>query len=347
MFNPLRSLLDKNKKGSAAKKPCCCAKCFFYDDMGSLAKQLFEDDFPTSNSLTTSVHHTVRGIRFGVESDVECLPDGSISASLKPEIIPVSFLNASGLVKGMNKAKIGSLSVGFSEIPKLPGLQGEVSFSSTMDRFHVKTQYRHPYFSVTSDNTVKQNQDLAFNLSAVGRPKAIGVAAGIIAKVEAKKSDSKGSLLKRYNFGLNGLEGRVCFARGPWNMFLECTNFGRDYSFAVMRKVIVPYLTNEMLVAARLNAHAMIPDMTGAESAKDKCVAVRNAIRPVATFAARTNVTRTAAVKVKVSTNGTVGISLSERLSEWAHAVFAINVDGKNLSAVGQNTLNFALTIAN
>jgi len=344
-MNSFMNLFNR-KKANAAKKPCCVDRCGFYDEIDMMPRSLFDDDFPTSNTLITSVGRNIRGVRAGIETNIECKPDGSISGSLKPEVVSTRFFNVSATVKGMNNQKTASFLASFTDIPKLPGLKGKVGLSTGTERCQVMTQYNHPFFSVVSDNTFKQNRDFAFVLNAAGRYKT-GFIGGISAKMDARYDKTKESLLKKYSFGFGALDGRASYAQGPWNMFLQCSNFGRDYSFIVMRKVFVSYWTNEMLVAARLNAHAMIPDMSDAKTFKEKLAAVNDAIRPVATFAARTKVSPSSSLKVKINTKGAIGISFSEQLSKWAQAVFALHLNGKNLSAAGQNTLNFTLTISN
>jgi len=333
-------------KAGAQKSGCVC-RCKVYGEMDCVTRSLFDEDFPTSNSLVTSVGHPVRGLRQTVNCDIECKADGSVVASVKPELNPVRFFRLSGMLQGLNGKKVGSVTGAFADVPKLPGFRGHVTASTQNERCCVMTEYRHPVFSVVSENKFMDNRDVSFDLNAAVRHKATGFAVGADAKVDAKNTGDKESWLKKYKFGMSALDARVAFARGPWNVLAECKGFDRALSVSVAKTVFIPYFTKEMLVGARLSARARKAEFSEGDGLKEKLSAVNSAVQPVLTLAARTRVTESSTVKVKINTSGAVGISFSEQLSKWAHAVFALNVNAKNLTAVKQNMLNFTLTIAN
>jgi len=329
-------LLFKKNTPKAKAKPC---SCIIYDDIGCCSRNLFDEDFPTSSSVRAAVSHNVRGVRLGLDSSIECKPDGTVFATATPEIEPRPYRVAASVESG-DKTR-GKLIANVSEITKLPGLSGQVILSNKEEYCRLRTQYRHRMFSVMSDNAFKESREFALGLSGVGFVPCASVVAGVTTEVTLKKSESK-SLC---DFAFNSLNGRACFVRGPWNIFLETADFGRKYNLSVMRKMMVPRLTNEMIIAARLSAHAAKPDMSSAKTWMEKVAAVNTALKPKATVAVRTKLSQSSSAKIKVDTKGMVGFSFAEQLSQWAHAVFAVNVDATQLSKANNHNFAFTLTL--
>jgi len=332
----LMSLFKKTPPKSAAK-PCCCV---VYDDLGCVSRNLFDEEFPTSSSVRASVGHTIRGVRLGVDSTIECKADGSVFATATPEIMPRCCRIAGTVESGRNKTR-GKVIAGVSDLAFLPGFAGEVTVSNSGELCRLKTQVRHKCLSVVSDNAFKENHDLAVALNAVSCCPRLGVAAGVATAVDLKKIDFK----QCPDYEFKSIDGRINFVHGPWSIFLESANFGKDYSLSVMRKMLVPHFTNEMIIAARLSAHAACPDLSAAKTLKDKAAAVNAALTPMGTLAVRTKLTDFSAAKIKVDSMGVVGFSFSEQLSQFAHAVFAVNVDATQLSKPNNHKFAFTLTL--
>jgi len=333
----MQSLMFLFKKNTPKAKVCPCA---LYEDLGCSSRVLFDEDFPKSSSLLASVGHTVRGVKLGVDSTVECKADGSVFAAATPEIGYRGFRVAATVEGGSTKTR-GTVIAGVSELAALPGFAGEVAVSNKTELCRLKTQYRHKCFSVLSDNVYKEGRELGLGLNAVACTR-VGLSAGVAGEMNLKKAKDKKFCC---DFAFESLDGRVSFVRGPWTLFLEATNFGKDYSLSVMRKMLVPHFTNEMVIAARLSAHAACPDMSSAKTLKEKACAVNAALTPKATVAVRTKFTDFSSAKIKVDTKGMVGFSFSEQLSQWAHAVFAVTVDGTNLSSANNHKFAFTLTL--
>jgi len=339
VYITMQSLMLLFKKKTPQTKGKCCT-CVLYDDLGCCSRNLFDEEFPSSSSLQASVGHSIRGVRLGVDSSIECKPDGTVFASATPEI-ESRFYRIGGTVEcGADKTR-GKLCASVCDIPKLPGFAGEVTVSNKDEYCRLKTQYRHKNFSVLSNNAFKENRDFVLGLSTVACSTCASIAAGLTGEAALRKSEGK----KLCDVSLSALDGRVCFVRGPWNLLLESANFGRDYKLSVMRKMLMPHFTNEMIIAARLSAHAAIPNMAEAKTWKDKALAVNAALTPMATVAVRTKLTDSSSAKIKVDTKGMVGFSFSEQLSQWAHAVFAVNVDATQLSNANNHKFAFTLTL--
>jgi len=336
----MQSLMFLFRKNSdkAKAKPCCCV---LYDDLGCDSRHLFDEDFPTSSSIRATVGHTVRGVKLGVDSTVECNPDGSVCASAKPEIFPIRNCRIAANVEGGADIRRGTLIAGVSKLPFLPGFAGELSVSNKTDFCRLKTEYRHKYFSVFSNNAFKENHDFSLGLDGVACCCPIGVAAGVSSKMTLTKVQSK----ELCGYAFSSINGRLSFVRGPWSLFLESTSFGKDYSLSVMRKMLMPHFTNEMIIAARLTAHAARPDLSAAKTWKEKVAAVNGALVPKATVAVRTQLTEFSSAKIKVDNKGMVGFSFSEQLSQWAHAVFAVNIDAAHPSKADNHKFAFTLTL--
>jgi len=332
-------MLMFKKKAPKAKGKCCCS-CVVYDDLGCSSRNLFDEDFPTSSSVQASVGHSIRGVRLGADSSIECKPDGTVFARALPEIEYRSY-RVGGTVECGADATRGKLTAAVAKLPKLPGFAGEVTVSNKEEYCRLKTQYRHKNFSVLSNNAFNENREFSLGLSTVACSACACMAAGLTGEVVLKKSESK----KLCDASLSSLNGRVCFVRGPWNLFLESANLGKDYQLSVMRKMLMPYFTNEMVIAARVTAHAARPDMSAAKTWKEKAAAVNAALAPTATVAVRTKLTDSSAAKIKVDTKGMVGFSFSEQLSQWAHAVFAVNVDATQLAKPNNHKFAFTLTL--
>jgi len=243
-------------------------------------------------------------------------------------------------VDGGSEKTHGTIVAGVSELPMLPGFAGEVAVSNKTDLCRVKTQYRHKYFSLLSNNAFKDNHAFALALNGVACS-CVGLAAGVAGEVNLKKSQTK----KFCDCSFESLNGRVSFISGPWTLFLQATDFGKEYSFSVMRKMLVPRFTNEMVIAARLTARAARPDFTTAKTLKEKAAAVNTALTPKATVAVRTKLTDFSSAKIKVDSKGMVGFSFSEQLSQYARAVFAISVDATKMSVPNNHKFAFTLTL--
>jgi len=335
----MQSLLVLFKK-PAPKAKGKIRRCVVYDDLGCFSRNLFDEDFPTSSSLQANLGHTVRGVRIGVDSTVECKPDGTVFASATPEVVP-RYCRVAAKVEGNAANTRGVVIAGLSQLPMLPGFSGEVDLSNKTQLCRLKTQYRHKYFSVLTEGVFKEDRDLGVTLSGVGRSACVGFAAGVVGKMNLKKVEGR----KFYDCALESLDGRINFSRRQWSIFLESSHFGRDYSLSVLRRMFVPHFTNEMVIAARLTAHAALPDLKAAKTVKEKAQAVNAALTPKATFAVRTKLTEFSSAKIKVDTKGMVGFSFAEQLSQYARAVFAVNVDATNLKAANNNKFAFTLTL--
>jgi len=329
-------LLFKKNSPKAQTKPC---SCILYEDLGCFSRNLFDEEFPTSSSVRAFVGHNVRSVKLGAETSIECKPDNSVVATAVTEIERKPF-RVAGSVECGDKTR-GKFIAGVSDIPKLPGLLAELTLSNKEELCTLKSQYRHRNFSILSNNAFKENHDVSLGLSTVGCCRPASVVAGVTTEVILKKSKAKSFC----DFAFTSIDGRACFVRGPWNLFLEATNFGRDYSLSVMRKMMIPRLTNEMIIAARLSAHAARPDMSSAKTFMDKITAVKTATTPKADVVLRTKLSQSSSAKIKVDSKGMVGFSFAEQLSQWAHAVFAVNVDATHLSKADNHKFAFTLTL--
>jgi len=207
--------------------------------------------------------------------------------------------------------------------------------------YRLKTQYRHKYFSVVSDNTLGKNKDIGVGLNTVATSPCGCLAVGVSSSMNVMKGEEK----KKYDYLLTTLSGRLSLIRGPWTVFLESSNFGRNYCLSLARKVLLPHFANQMVIAARVTAHAARPDLANAKTVKEKAAEINRALAPKATIAVRTSLTDSSSAKIKVDSKGLVGFSFAEQLSQWAHAVFAVNVDATQLSKINTHSLAFTLTL--
>jgi len=253
-----------------------------------------------------------------------------------------SFGRFAAKVDGSAGNTRATLIAGVCHVPKLPGFCGELAVSNKTEYGRLKTQYRHKNFSVVSDNALMENYDISVGLNTVGCCCAAGLAGGIDGKMKLKKSEGKKF---SYECGLESLDGRISFIHGPWSIFLESANFGKDYQLSMMRKMLVPHFTNEMIIAARISAHAALPELADTKTIKEKASAINAALVPKATFAVRTKLTDSSSAKIKVDTKGMVGFSFAEQLSQFAHAVFAVNVDATKLTSANNHKFAFILTL--
>jgi len=338
------------RKPVPPKKPCC-VRCDVYEDVGASSRDLFDEDFPTSSTLITSFGRSGRAGRRCLNCEFECKTDGALNSSLNPEWSPLKFLHLSAGYKKKAFDSVGTLTAEVADIPKLPGLLGQVVYCSKTDKYRVKTQYRHPYFSIVADNAYRYSGNLAFNLNAVGCISKAGLTAGVNTKIAATKDDADDDANSKYQFALDAVNVRLSFIRGAWNVFFQSQVFDRDYTLAIARNVLLPFFRNEAVIGARFAAHAARPDLSKREGVKAKMDAICEAVRPQAVVAMRTKLSESSFIKMKMHCAGEdvgrIQFGFSEQLSQYARAVFGLKLNTKNLFNIPKNMLCFTLKLSN
>ena len=344
-------LLNLFRKKPVVKKPCPVCRCELYEDIGSSSRDFFDEDFPTSSTLKTSFTRTGRAGPRTLACDFECKTDGSLATMMKPEWSPVKFLKLGASLKSTSFDSLGGVSVDVADIPKLPGFAARFTRDKT-DKCRLKTQYRHPYFSLVSDNAFRYSGNFAMQLSSVVCYKKAGLALGLDRKVCLVKRDSDdGDNNQTFHKSLEGLNARLSYVRGSWNVLLQAIQMERNYSLSIARNLVAPYFKKDMIIGVRFTAHGSRPNMTDADTLEKKLKALNKALGIQTVVAMRTKLTESSFAKMKVycsgEDSGRIQFAFSEQLSQYARAVFGIKLHSKNAFAIPKNLLCFTLTLSN
>jgi len=344
-------LLNLFRKKPVPKKPCPVCRCELYEDIGSSSRDLFDEDFPTSSTLKTSFTRSGRAGRRTLACDFECKTDGALTTMVNPEWSPMKFMKLGASLKSSPLDRMGTVTVDIADIQKLPGFAARFSRDAKTDKCRVKTQYRHPYFSLVSDNAFRYSGNLAMELSSVVCYRKAGLALGLDRKVCLAKRDADDDDNRPFNKTVEGLNARLSYVRGSWNVLFQAVQMEKNYSLSIARNVIAPYFKNDMIIGVRFTAHGSRPNMSDAEDLMKKLKAVNEALRIQTVVAMRTKLTESSFAKMKVYCSGDdagrVQFAFSEQLSQYARAVFGIKLHSRNVFAIPKNILCFTLTLSN
>jgi len=356
MMNTWNRLMNSfRKKEAPAKvvpeKPCCVLRCDVYGELDRCPRNLFDENFPSSSSLVTSVGYSLRGVRLGLDSKIKCKPDGSVSASALSHAAPVPCCQLTAKVKCSEDKRIGDLALQLGNFKSLPGFMGQASLTNDEKKLHVVTQYRHPRFSIVCDHVNNMENARLYGANVVYSSKKGAFAAGVSGKMTVRYSKD---LEKKMRF-MNPLQLCARITGNSWTVVADFKDapmyIGATYSLSLVKKMLCPYFTNEMLLGVRLNGQTPTrkadDECPMPKSCLEKAIALKDATKAKMTVAMQTMLSDTSVAKIKIDTNGMFGASYSEKLSKYAHAVFAINVNAKNLMQAQPNMFTFTLTLAN
>lgn len=322
-------------------------RCELYNDFGASTRSLFDDNFPSESTLKANTSSNVHGVRTGFNTTITCHQDHSVTAEIANEIGPVHGARMSGGLTAKPDKTRKVLTGEVAGLAALPGFGGLVAVSDKQEMFRARTSYQHPWFGVSADMGWHESHEATLCLSTTACHRAAGLMAGISAKGFVKRAkDEAGNLSDVKIVGIKTVDFRAGMARGPWNVFVEGTEAGTLYTLTASRDMTTDHL-GEMLIGARLSAHAARPDLSDAVTARQKLTAVRAALQPVLTVGMQKRLSQKVVAKAKADTTGLLCFSLSEQLSDMLQAVFALNVDAVNIKPQGRSTFAFTLTISN